>query len=131
MAAERAKTSSSPLMSFTSGAIGGIPAISTLTANVAQPSAGRPVSTSSVMVPLFEPTFTAPVLPAISLTANIVSSLGRLSQDTSNMAVASVPPTSALVVADQPFVVGPSISPVLVKLIFSDRGWQVRIVTVI
>ena len=42
--------------------------ISTPTANVAQPSAGRPVSTSSVMVPSFVPTFTAPALAAISLT---------------------------------------------------------------
>ena len=30
----------------------------------------------------------------------------------------SVPPTSALVMADQPFVVGPGISPVTVKLVF-------------
>ena len=44
------------------------PTISTPTANVAQPSAGRPVSTFSVMVLSFVPTFTAPALAAISLT---------------------------------------------------------------
>lgn len=32
--------------------------------------------------------------------------------------MASVPPTSASVVADQPFVVGPGISPVMVKIVF-------------
>ena len=31
--------------------------------------------------------------------------------------MASVPPTSASVMADQPFVVGPGISPVMVKLV--------------
>ena len=119
MVAERAKTSSLLTLSFTSGATGGVPMISTPTANVAQPSAGRPVSTSSVMVPSFVPTFTAPALPAISLTANTASSLGGSSHD----AMASVPPTSASVVADQPFVVGPSISPVTVKLVFQiDAG---------
>lgn len=112
--AERAKTSTLLTMSFTPGAIGGVPMISTPTANVAQPSAGRPVSTSFVMVPSFVPTFTAPALPAISFTANKASSLGRSSHD----AMASVPPTSASVMADQPFVVGPSISPVTVKLVF-------------
>ena len=112
--AERAKTSTLLTMSFTPGAIGGVPMISTPTANVAQPSAGRPVSTSSVMVPSFAPTFTAPALPAISFTANTASSLGRSSHD----AMVSVPPTSASVMADQPFVVGHGISPVMVKLVF-------------
>ena len=51
--AKQAKTSTLLTMSFTPGAIGGVPMISTPTANVAQPSAGRPVSTSSVMVPSF------------------------------------------------------------------------------
>ena len=63
--AERAKTSTLLTMSCTPGPIGGVPMISTPTANVSQPSAGRPVSTSSVMVPSFVPTFTAPALPAI------------------------------------------------------------------
>ena len=110
--AERAKTSTLLMMSFTPGAIGGVPMISTPTANVAQPSESRPVSTSSVMVPSFVPTFTAPALPAF--TANTASSLGRSSHE----AMASVPPTSASVMADQPFVVGPGISPVTVKLVF-------------
>ena len=112
--AERAKTSTLLTMSCTPGAIGGIPMISTPTANVSQPSAGRPVSTSSIMVPSFVPTFTASALPAISFTANTASSLGRSSHD----AMASVPPTSASVMADQPFVVGPGISPFTVKLVF-------------
>ena len=110
--AERAKTSTLLMMSFTPGAIGGVPMISTPTTNVAQPSESRPVSTSSVMVPSFVPTFTAPALPAF--TANTASSLGRSSHE----AMASVPPTSASVMADQPFVVGPGISPVTVKLVF-------------
>ena len=112
--AERAKTSTLLTIPFTPGAIRGVPMISTPTANVAQPSAGRPVSTSSVMVPSFMPPFTAPALPAISFTANTASSLGRSSHD----AMARVPPTSASVMADQPFVVEPGISPVTVKLVF-------------
>ena len=112
--AERAKTSTLLTMSFTPGATGGVPMISTPTANVAQPSAGRPVATSSVMVPSFVPPFTAPALPAISFTANKASSLGRSSHD----AMASVPPTSASVMADQLFVVGPNISLVTAKLVF-------------
>ena len=63
--AERAKTSTLLTMSCTPGPIGGVPMISTPTVNVSQPSAGRPVSTSSVMVPSFVPIFTAPALPAI------------------------------------------------------------------
>lgn len=47
--AEQAKSSSSPATSISSGAIGGVPAIATPAAIVAQPSAGRPVSTSSVV----------------------------------------------------------------------------------
>ena len=84
MAAERAKTSSSPATSITSSAIGGVPAISTPTVNVVQPSAGRPVSTSSVIVPSLLPTFTAPALPAISLVASAASSLGGSSRDAGN-----------------------------------------------
>ena len=111
--AKQAKTSTLLTMSFTPGAIGGVPMISTPTANVAQPSAGRPVSTSSVMVPSFVPPFNAPALPAISFTANTASSLGRPSHD----AMASMPPTSASVMADQLFVVGPGISLVTLKLV--------------
>ena len=44
----------------------------------------------------------------------MASSLGRSSHDT----MVSMPPTSASVMADQPFVVGPGISPVTVKLVF-------------
>ena len=84
LAAERTKTSSSPATSVTSNAIGGVPAISTPTVNVVQPSAGRPVSTSSVIVPSFLPTFTAPALPAISLVASAASSLGGSSRDAGN-----------------------------------------------
>jgi len=107
MVAEQAKTSSLPATSFTSGAIGGVgggPTISTPTANVAQPSAGRPVSTSSVMVPSFVLTFTAPTLAAISLT---VTWLWR--------ACLQLLLRSWLI---NPFVVGPGISPVTVKLVF-------------
>ena len=117
MAAERAKTASSPATSISSGAIGGVPAIATPAGMVAQPSPGRPVSTSSVSVPSFLSTFTAPALPAISLAASAASSLGGSSRVASNVAVASVPPPSALVVADQPFVVGPGVSPVPAKLV--------------
>lgn len=67
MAAECAKTSSSPAMSISSGTIGGLPAIATPAAIVAQPSAGRPVSSLSVNVPSFLSTFTAPALPALCL----------------------------------------------------------------
>ena len=77
MAAERAKTSSSPASSSSSGAIGGVPAIATPATIVAQPSAGRPVSTSSVSVPSFLSTFNAPALPTLSLAASAASSLGE------------------------------------------------------
>ena len=108
--AEQAKTSTLLTMSFTPGAIGGVPMISTPTANVSQPSAGRPVSTSSVMVPSFVPTFTAPALPAISFTANTASSLGRSSHD----AMASV----CLQLLLRSWLINRGISPVTVKLVF-------------
>ena len=108
--AEQAKTSTLLTMSFTPGAIGGVPMISTPTANVSQPSAGRPVSTSSVMVPSFVPTFTAPALPAISFTANTASSLGRSSHD----ATASV----CLQLLLRSWLINRGISPVTVKLVF-------------
>ena len=111
--AEQAKSSSSPATSISSSAIGGVPAIATPAAIVAQPSAGRPVSTSSVSVPSFLSTFTAPALPALSLAA---SSLGGSSHVESNVAVASVP-SPASIVADQPFVVGPGVSPFPAKLV--------------
>lgn len=79
--AERAKTSTLLTMSCTPGATGGVPMISTLTANVSQPSAGKPVSASSVMVPSFVLNFTASALPAISFTANTASSIGRSSHE--------------------------------------------------
>ena len=112
--AEQARSSSSPATSISSGAIGGVPAIATPAAIVAQPSAGRPVSTSSVSMPSFLSTFTAPALPTLSLAA---SSLGGSSHGASNVAVASVPSHSASIVADQPFVVGPGVSPFPAKLV--------------
>ena len=112
--AEQARSSSSPATSISSGAIGGVPAIATPAAIVAQPSAGRPVSTSSVSMPSFLSTFTAPALPTLSLAA---SSLGGSSHGASNVAVASVPSPSASIVADQPFVVGPGVSPFPAKLV--------------
>ena len=117
MTAEQAKSSSSPATSISSGAIGGVPTIATPAAIVAQPSAGRPVSTSSVSVPSFLSTFTAPALPALSLAASAASPLGGSSHVASNVAVASVPSPSASIVADQPFVVGPGVSPVPAKLV--------------
>ena len=65
-------------------------------------------------MPLFLSTFTAPALPALSLVA---SSLGGSSCVASNVAVANLLTPAALVMADQPFVVGPGISPVLAKLV--------------
>ena len=56
-------------------------------------------------------------MPALSLAASAASSLGGSSCVASTVAVASVPPPSALVVADQPFVVGPGVSPVLPNLV--------------
>ena len=115
MTAKQAKSSSSPATSISSGAIGGVPAIATPAAVVAQPSAGRPVSTSSVSVPSFLSTFTAPALPVLSLAASAASSLGG-SSHVASKAVASVP-SPASIVADQPFVVGPGVSPVPAKLV--------------
>ena len=65
-------------------------------------------------MPLFLSTFTAPALPALSLAA---SSLGGSSCVASNVAVANLLTPAALVMADQPFVVGPGISPVPAKLV--------------
>ena len=44
----------------------------------------------------------------------------------SNVAVASLLTPTALVMADQPFVVGPGISPVPTKLVSQIVGQQVR-----
>ena len=68
-------------------------------------------------MPLFLATFTAPALPALSLAASTASSLGGSSCVASNVAVASLLTPAALVMADQPFVVGPGISPVPGKLV--------------
>ena len=91
MVAERAKSSSLPATSISSGAIRGVPAIAKPAAIVAHPSAGRPVSTLSVSVPSFLLTFTAPALPTLSLVASVASSLGGSSDVTSDIAVASKP----------------------------------------
>ena len=68
-------------------------------------------------MPLFLSTFSAPALPALSLAASAASSLGVLSCVASNIAVVSLLTPAALVMADQPFVVGPGISPVPAKLV--------------
>ena len=91
IAAKRAKSSSLPATSISSGAIRGVPAIAKPAAIVAHPSAGRPVSTLSVSVPSFLLTFTAPALPTLSLVASVASSLGGSSDVTSDIAVASKP----------------------------------------
>ena len=65
-------------------------------------------------MPSFLSTLTASALPAFSLAASTASSLGGSSHFASNVAVV---PSPALIVADQPFVVGPGISPVPGKLV--------------
>ena len=125
MAAKRAKVLSSTLYpgssSIASATIGGVPAMSpcslTPATIIAQPCAGRAVSSSSIIVPWFFSTFAAAAMSALSLASCAASFLGGPSRNSGHVAVASVLQPSALALADQLFVVGPGVSPVLAKFV--------------
>lgn len=125
MAAERAKVLSSTLSpgssSIASATIGGVPAVSpcslTPATIIAQPCAGRAVSSSSIIVPWFVSTFAAVAMSALSLASCAASFLAGPSRNSGHAAVASVLQPSALAVADQLFVDGPGVSPVLAKFV--------------
>ena len=125
MAAERAKVLSSTLspgsISIASATIGGVPAVSpcslTPATIIAQPCAGRAVSSSSIIVPWFVSTFAAAAMSALSLASCAASFLAGPSRNSGHAAVASVLQPSALAVADQLFVDGPGVSPVLAKFV--------------
>ena len=130
MAAERAKVLSSTLSpessSIASATIGGVPAMSpcslTPATIIAQPCAVRAVSSSSIIVPWFLSTFAAAAMSALSLASCAASFLGGPSRNSGHVSVASVLQPSALALADQLFVVGPGVSPVLAKFV-SQISW--------
>lgn len=121
MAAERAKVLSSTLSpgssSIASATIGGVPAMFpcslTPATIIAQPCAGRAVSSSSIIVPWFVSTFAAAAMSALSLASCTASFLGGPSRNSGHVAVASVLQPSALALADQPLVVGPGVSQIV------------------
>ena len=98
MAAERAKVLSSTLSpgssSIASATIGGVPAVSpcslTPATIIAQPCAGRAVSSSSIIVPWFVSTFAAAAMSALSLASCAASFLAGPSRNSGHAAVASV-----------------------------------------
>ena len=128
-AAERAKVLSSTLSpgsgSIASATIGGVPVMSACSLTpatiIAQPCAGRAVSSSSIIVPWFASTFAAAAMSALSLASCAASFLGGPSRNSGHVAVASVLQPPALALADQLFVVGPGVSPVLAKICFADQ----------
>ena len=131
MAAERAKVLSSTLSpgssSIASATIGGVPAVSpyslTPATIIAQPCAGRAVSSSSIIVPWFVSTFAAAAMSALSLASCAASFLAGPSRNSGHVAVASVLQPSALALADQLFLRRFSSSG---EICFADRGRQER-----